>query len=153
MGWTRETGLTVRTGTVGNIYEKLEGQEDLPPILTGSHFDVVSMGGKFGGLAGVMIALEVPTTLPENGTKSRRPIEMIVSANEEASQFLEGHFGSKTIYGIFPEDHVTTPTGGATKTTVRQVVLDFDTGLGPNNFPGNYIKAGDYYAFIELHIE
>ena len=43
MRWMREAGLTVRMDTVGNIYGKLEGQENLPPILTGSHFDTVRL--------------------------------------------------------------------------------------------------------------
>ena len=47
MGWMREAGLTVRMDTVGNIYAKLEGQEDLPPILTGSHFDTVCVLKRF----------------------------------------------------------------------------------------------------------
>ena len=153
MRWMREAGLTVRMDTVGNIYAKLEGQEDLPPILTGSHFDTVPMGGKFDGLAGVMAALEVLTTLSENHVRPRRPIEMIAFVNEEASQFLGGHFGSKAICGMLPEDYALTSTDRETGITMKQAMLDFDMGLEPDNLPGSYIKKGDYYAFIELHIE
>jgi len=32
-------------------------------------------------------------------------------------------------------------------------MLDFGMGLEPDNFAGCHIKKGDYYAFIELHVE
>ena len=67
MKWMEEAGLKVRVDAVGNIYGRYEGQEPLPPVLTGSHLDTVPMGGKFDGLAGIMTALEALTAMKEHG--------------------------------------------------------------------------------------
>lgn len=151
--WMKEAGLSVRIDTVGNIYGRCEGTENLAPVLTGSHFDTVPMGGKFDGLAGVMTALEVLTTMKERGYQPRRPIEMIAFINEEASQFLGGHFGSKAICGMLPHDFAETSVDRNTGKTMKQAMLEYDMGLEPDNFEGSFIKKEDYYAFIELHIE
>ena len=153
MQWMKDSGLKPRMDTVGNIYARLEGAEDLPPVLTGSHFDTVPCGGKFDGLAGVMAALEAMTTIRENGVTPRRPIEMIAFVNEEASQFLGGHFGSKAICNMLPADYVDTSRDRTTGITMREAMLKFDMGLEPDNFASSFLKSEDYYAFIELHIE
>lgn len=153
MAWMKEAGLHVRMDTVGNIYGRLEGSEKLPPVLTGSHFDTVPCGGKFDGLAGVMAALETLACLSENKINLRRPVEMIAFVNEEASQFLGGHFGSKAICGMLPDDYARVSVDRATGITMKQAMLDFGMGLDPDHFEGSRIHKGDYHAFIELHIE
>lgn len=151
--WMKEAGLEVRTDTVGNIYGRYEGTENLAPLLTGSHFDTVPMGGKFDGLAGVMTALEALTAMREEGYKPRRPIEMIAFINEEASQFLGGHFGSKAICGMLPENFARISVDRNTGKTMRDAMLEYEMGLDPDDFASSYINPGDYFAFIECHIE
>lgn len=153
MKWMKEAGLKVKVDTVGNIYGRYEGTENLPPVLTGSHFDTVPMGGKFDGLAGVMTALEVLTTMHEDGYKPKRPIEMIAFINEEASQFLGGHFGSKAICGMLPHDFAETSVDRNTGKTMKEAMLEYDMGLEPDNFEGSLLHENDYFAFIEVHIE
>lgn len=153
MKWMEEAGLKVRVDTVGNIYGRYEGTENLPPVLTGSHFDTVPMGGKYDGLAGVMTALEALKTMREAGYKPKRPIEMIAFINEEASQFLGGHFGSKAICGMLPHDFASVSVDRNTGKTMKEAMLEYDMGLEPDNFEGSFIEKEDYFAFIELHIE
>lgn len=153
MQWMEEAGMKVRVDTVGNIYGRYEGKEDLPPVLMGSHFDTVPMGGKFDGLAGVMAALEVLTSMKEAGYRPTRPVEMIAFINEEASQFLGGHFGSKAICGMLPPDFAAISVDRNTGKTMREAMLEYDMGLEPDNFEGSRIREGDYFAFVELHIE
>src|SRR5699024_5970994 len=97
--------------------------------------------------------LEVLTCISENGYKPRRPIEMIAFVNEEATQFLGGTFGSKAITGMLPDDYASITKDRNTGITMKQAMLDFGMGLEPDNFAGSRIQEGDYYAFIELHIE
>lgn len=153
MKWMEDAGLKVRVDTVGNIFGRYEGTEDLSPILMGSHFDTVPMGGKFDGLAGIMTAVEVLTTMYEQGYEPRRPIEMVAFINEEASQFLGGHFGSKVICGMLPSDYATTSIDRNTGKTMKQAMLEYDMGLEPDNFEGSFLKKEDYFAFLEVHIE
>ena len=68
--WMNEIGLKVRIDTVGNIFGRYEGTDDLAPLLMGSHFDTVPMGGKFDGLAGIMTSLEVLTSMREKEIKT-----------------------------------------------------------------------------------
>lgn len=119
MGWMRGAGLIVWIDTVGNVRGKLEEQEDLPLILTDSHFDTVPMGGKFDELAGIMAAPEVFTTLSKNRIGPRRPTEMIAFVSEGASQSLGEHFGSEAICGILPGGYAATSTDKAIGTTMR----------------------------------
>lgn len=151
--WMKEAGLKVRVDAVGNIYGRYEGKADLPPVLMGSHFDTVPMGGKFDGLAGVMASLEVLTSMREAGYRPERPIEMIAFINEEASQFLGGHFGSKAICGMLPPDFAEVSVDRNTGKTMKAAMLEYDMGLEPDNFEGARIREGDYFAFVELHIE
>ena len=153
MQWMKEAGLQVRTDAVGNIYGRYEGTENLPPVLTGSHLDTVPMGGKFDGLAGIMTALESLTSMREQGYRPRRPIEMIAFINEEASQFLGGHFGSKAICGMLPSDYARTCVDRNTGKTMKEAMLEYDMGLEPDHFEKAFIQKDDYFAFIELHIE
>ena len=154
MKWMKAAGLTVRVDTVGNIYGRYEGTDSsLSPVLTGSHLDTVPMGGKFDGLAGVMAPLEVLTSMREQGFLPKRSIEMVAFINEEASQFLGGHFGSKAICGMLPEDYASTSIDRNPGESMKEAMLRYDMGLEPDNFPGSYIHEKDYFSFVELHTE
>jgi oxygen-independent coproporphyrinogen-3 oxidase len=67
MGWMKELDMTVRVDSVGNIFGKYHGTEELPGILTGSHLDTVPHGGKFDGLAGIMAGLEAISSIKDSG--------------------------------------------------------------------------------------
>jgi N-carbamoyl-L-amino-acid hydrolase len=47
-----ELGLTVKVDDMGCMYATLEGAENKPPILIGSHLDSVKKGGRFDGVLG-----------------------------------------------------------------------------------------------------
>lgn len=152
--WMKEAGMSVRLDTVGNLYGRLEGtQKGLPAVLTGSHLDTVPSGGCFDGIIGISAALEALKTISERGDKHRRPIEMIAFVNEEASQFLGGHFGSKAMCGMHPADHANITKHRNTEQTLRDAMLEFGMGLNPDNYAGSIINNDDYYVFLELHIE
>ncbi|WP_276952102.1 M20 family metallo-hydrolase [Enterocloster lavalensis] len=153
MGWMEEAGLTVRMDGVGNILGRMEGKQDLPAILTGSHFDTVPNGGRFDGMAGVMAALELLTTLHESGYIPERPIEMVAFVNEEASQFLGGTFGSKAMCGVLPSDYTSNCLHRYTGQPLREAMLEFDMNLDPDHIEKSRINPCDYLAFLELHIE
>jgi len=151
--WLKAENLAVRVDTVGNIFARMEGREELPAILSGSHLDTVPCGGKFDGMVGIMTALEALSTMREAGFRPRRPIELVAFVNEEASQFLGGTFGSKAMCGEIPTDYPLTCKHRETGETLRQAMLDFGMGLDPDDVAGSRIRPGDYCCFIETHIE
>src|ERR1700752_2657637 len=58
-----EAGCTVRIAGIGNIFARRPGRdENLPPVMTGSHLDTQPTGGKFDGSYGVMAGLELGRT-------------------------------------------------------------------------------------------
>lgn len=150
LGWMQQLGLRTWIDAAGNIYGRLEADSGLPCVLIGSHFDTVPNGGRFDGLAGVMAALEVVSSIIENRVRIRYPIEIIAFANEEACQFKGGMMGSSALVGKLPLDHplVTFDSEG---NRLYDAMLRF--GADPDNLARAARKKEDILAFLELHIE
>src|SRR4051794_39091715 len=54
----KELGMSIKIDDMGNIYATLEGTENNPPVVIGSHMDTVKKGGRFDGILGVAAGLE-----------------------------------------------------------------------------------------------
>src|SRR5246127_2789485 len=58
--WMSEAGLTTWQDAAGNVCGRLEGERPgLPALVLGSHLDTVPQAGRYDGILGVMIAIEV----------------------------------------------------------------------------------------------
>lgn len=101
-GWMREAGMTVRVDQVGNIFARRAGRNnDLAPVMTGSHIDTQPTGGKFDGCYGVLAGLEVMRTLNDAGIQTEAPLEVAIWTNEEGSRFVPVMMGSGVFAGKF----------------------------------------------------
>ncbi|MFN2312083.1 MAG: Zn-dependent hydrolase [Spirochaetia bacterium] len=69
--------------------------------LSGSHLDSVPSGGRFDGVSGVVIPLEVMRRRPE------LPLEIVVFAEEEGTTFNLGMLGSRLWAGTLTPDTMT----------------------------------------------
>jgi beta-ureidopropionase / N-carbamoyl-L-amino-acid hydrolase len=86
--WLEEIDCEVTIDEMGNIFGKRPGKNnDLPPVMSGSHIDSQPKGGRFDGILGVMSALEVMRTLHENKIETERPVVIVDWTNEEGSRF------------------------------------------------------------------
>ncbi|HRM95333.1 MAG TPA: M20/M25/M40 family metallo-hydrolase, partial [Alicycliphilus sp.] len=104
--WARGAGCSIRVDAIGNIFARRAGQDDnLPPVMTGSHIDTQPTGGKFDGNYGVLAGLEVVRTLNAAGVRTRAPIEVAVWTNEEGSRFVPVMMGSGVFAGAFTLEH------------------------------------------------
>src|SRR5882757_1854077 len=74
VGWMKELDLEVRIDAIGNAIGLRAGQENLPPVMTGSHIDTVRTGGRYDGTYGVLAGLEVVRALNDAKVTTRRPI-------------------------------------------------------------------------------
>ncbi|MBB1596269.1 Zn-dependent hydrolase [Achromobacter sp. UMC46] len=102
-GWMRDAGMTVRVDQVGNIFARRAGRNnDLAPVMTGSHIDTQPTGGKFDGCYGVLAGLEVMRTLNDAGVVTEAPLEVAIWTNEEGSRFVPVMMGSGVFAGKFP---------------------------------------------------
>ena len=141
----REVGLTVRVDTAGNVIGRREGsEEDLPPIMFGSHIDSVPGGGNYDGDVGVIGAIEVAQLLHERGIITRHPIEVVSFTDEEG-----GLVGSRAMVGKMTDAalDVVSHSGMTVRNGIRHV------GGDPDRLHLAERKPGDISAFIELHIE
>jgi len=97
--WMKEAGLRVTVDQMGNIFGQRLGTENLPPVFMGSHADSVPTGGKYDGQLGVLCALEVIRALNDRGTRTRRPVGMVIFTNEEGARFQPAMIGSGVLAG------------------------------------------------------
>ncbi|MDG1387000.1 MAG: Zn-dependent hydrolase [Halioglobus sp.] len=93
--WCESAGCTVRIDEIGNIFARRPGRNnDLPPVITGSHLDTQPTGGKFDGIYGVLAGLEVIEALNDNQIATEHPVEAVVWTNEEGCRFNVAMMGS-----------------------------------------------------------
>ena len=148
--WMKEAGMTTRIDNFGNLIGRLQGKNsELPVLMMGSHLDSQPYGGRFDGVAGVLSAIEVATTLTENGIIPERSIDVISFADEEGWRFNKGLFGSRGILRKLEEGELQrADKDGITR---EQALKDF--GCDITQFKASEYKSGSIFCFLELHIE
>jgi beta-ureidopropionase / N-carbamoyl-L-amino-acid hydrolase len=141
----RDVGLEVRVDTAGNIIGRRAGREDdLPPILFGSHIDSVPGGGNYDGDVGVIGAIEVIELLNEQDVETRHPLEVVSFTDEEG-----GLAGSRAMIGTLTEEalQIVSSSGLSIRDGIRKV------GGDPDRLERAARQRGDLAAYLELHIE
>lgn len=143
-------GLSVKIDAVGNIRATYGKEIDKPSIMIGSHIDTVENGGKYDGLTGVLTALETIRVLKEEQVNLHRPIELIIFAEEEGSNFGITMLGSKVLTGQYGLTALQTITNGAGD-SAYDVIKKF--GLDVERTGKDILGKDEINAMIELHIE
>jgi N-carbamoyl-L-amino-acid hydrolase len=146
-GWMREAGMTLRVDQVGNIFARRAGRDnDLPPVMTGSHIDTQPTGGKFDGCYGVLAGLEVMRTLNDHGIVTEAPLEVAIWTNEEGSRFLPVMMGSGVFAGKFPLEVALAATDHDGKSVADELAAIGYAGADP-------VGGRPVGAYFEAHIE
>lgn len=144
-------GLNTTIDGVGNILARLQGSnKDAPPVLIGSHIDTVLRGGMFDGVVGVVGALEVIRVFREREIINHTPIELVIFAEEEGSNFGSTLAGSKVLTGRYDKDDI---KGIRNNLGMSMFEAAQKAGYDPDSVQRNIIKPGDIKAMLELHIE
>ena len=142
----KELGMSIKVDDMGNIYATLEGVEDKPPIVIGSHLDSVKKGGRFDGVLGVLAGLEIARTLVENNVKPQVPITIVNITNEEGARFEPSMMASGVLSGKFEK------TVMMEKKDVDGIT--FEEALNAIGYAGEIEnRLTEAKAFLELHIE
>ena len=151
--WLREqmeaSGLAVELDAAGNLIGRRPGQEDLPPILVGSHTDTVAGGGRFDGVIGVLAGLEIVRCLNELGIQLRHPLEIVDFLGEEPTDFGVSTVGSRGMSGNLTAEMLAQTDGSGV--TLAEALLDL--GGRPGDIAAEARKLGDIAAYLEMHIE
>ena len=144
--WCEQAGMTVRVDRLGSMFARLDGMEDLPPVLVGSHLDTQPTGGKFDGVLGVLAGLEVVRALADAGIRPRRPIEVVNWTNEEGCRFTPVMLGSAVFAGVCAQaDALDARDAAGTRLgdELARMELDCEAQAG----------GREIGAYVELHIE
>ncbi len=72
--------LNLRTffDEMGNLFAIRDGKNNqLPPVMMGSHLDTQPTGGRYDGILGVIAGLEVLRTLSDHGYETEGPVGVV----------------------------------------------------------------------------
>jgi N-carbamoyl-L-amino-acid hydrolase len=145
--WLKALDLEITIDEMGNIFGKWPGKDnDLAPVMSGSHIDSQPKGGRFDGILGVMGALEVLRTLKENTLETERPVVVVNWTNEEGSRIAPAMVGSGVWVGALDRDWVYQRTDISGKR--------FEDELVRIGYKGTYpARKNPVHAYYEYHIE
>jgi N-carbamoyl-L-amino-acid hydrolase len=147
--WAHAAGLLVEQDRAGNVFARLSGSVDAPPIQCGSHLDTVKGGGAYDGAFGVIGGLEALERIAAGGISTRRPLEVVAWAGEEGSRFPLGCLGSSAYARLTPYETIRALVGDDGQTFA-------DARDGPYGLLDGVRLRDDFpapAAYVELHIE
>ncbi|MGK9220497.1 MULTISPECIES: allantoate amidohydrolase [unclassified Microbacterium] len=154
--WMREVGMTTRQDAAGNQLGLLPAADpDAPVLMLGSHLDTVIDAGRFDGIVGVLMAIEVVRILrvasADGGWRSPFPfgIEVAAFADEEGTRFGRALLGSSAVAGTW--DDAWWDLEDADGITLRDAHRAF--GLDAAAIRDAARAPGQLVGYLEAHIE
>jgi hydantoinase/carbamoylase family amidase len=87
--WMEAAGLETRSDPLGNLAGRRGGD---PPLVIGSHLDSVADAGRYDGVLGVLVGIEVAAA-------TDTPIEVVAFADEDGLRFRSSFLGSRAYLG------------------------------------------------------
>ncbi|GAA0514049.1 N-carbamoyl-L-amino-acid hydrolase [Halorubrum aquaticum] len=145
--WFEEAGLDVRVDEMGNLFGRREGRnDDLPPVMVGSHVDSQYNGGRYDGVIGVLGGLEIVETLNDAGIETERPIEVVSWTNEEGVRFQPDMLGSGVFAGKFDLEFAYSLEDKEGNTFGEELERIGYRGEEP-------CEPRDLHCYLELHVE
>ena len=141
----RKAGCAVRIDAAGNLHARPAGLGWHDKAwLCGSHVDSVPTGGRFDGVTGVVVALEVLRAAPD------APMELVVFAEEEGTTFNLGMLGSRAWAGVSGADQLRTlhNRGG-----MDYIAAGAPHGVDPARLETERLDPSLYRGLIEAHVE
>jgi len=146
----RSAGLEPEVDDGGNLVGRRPGRrEGAPALAAGSHIDTVAGGGRFDGIAGVVVALEAAQVLLENGIELDHPLFVYDFLSEEPSDYGASCVGSSALVGTLTPAMLAAeaPSGESLAAAVERM------GGDPRALGAPLPDAGRIAGFLELHIE
>lgn len=150
MNLMKDAGMVVRQDASSNVIGRIEGSEpELASIVIGSHTDTVSSGGRFDGIIGVLIGIEIAKSMTESGIKLRHTLEVVDFTAEEPTEFGVSTVGSRGMVGTLSEDMLALrdAEGNVLKDAIRSA------GGDPDRIGETVRKPGEVAIYLEVHIE
>jgi len=159
--WMRELGMRTRQDAAGNQIGRLDRivgdtlDPDAPALIIGSHLDTVLDAGRFDGIVGVLMGLEIARLLRTPvgdgrfGVALPFALEIVAFSDEEGTRFGKALLGSSAVAGLWDQDWwALTDADG---TSLRQAFLEF--GLDPARIAEAARRPEELIGYLEAHIE
>ncbi len=145
--WCKDIGCSIEIDDMGNIFARRAGRNnDLAPIVAGSHLDTQPHGGKFDGIYGVLAGLEAVRSMHDAGVETEAPVEIVVWTNEEGSRFAPAMIASGVYAGLFEKEFAWSRTDSDGKSLQEELERIGYKGERPC---GEHVIG----ALLEAHIE
>lgn len=149
-GWMQEAGMDTWTDAAGNICGRYHSANpDAKTLILASHLDTVPNSGKYDGILGVLIAIEIVRLFDLEKQAFPFHIDVIGFGDEEGSRFGTTLLGSRAVAGTWqPEWFDLADKNGV---TLAKALNEF--GCPAENI-GNASRAEDnLLGYLEVHIE
>jgi allantoate deiminase len=88
--WMREANLEIREDAAGNIAGRRDGPGAL--LVLGSHLDSVADAGRYDGVLGILVGLEV-------AERADRKLDVVAFSDEDGLRFKSRYLGSRAFLG------------------------------------------------------
>ncbi|WP_196159700.1 allantoate amidohydrolase [Reinekea sp. G2M2-21] len=147
--WLNDAGLMSWQDSVGNQWGRLPAaKENVPRLILGSHLDTVPFAGKYDGILGVLLAVELLSYFSDQAPLPFH-LDVVGFADEEGTRFGTTLIGSKALAGQFASHwlQLTDRSG----TTMADALQEF--GLSADQTSAATLNARDILAYWEVHIE
>jgi allantoate deiminase len=149
--WLTDAGLhSTWQDAAGSVCGRLEGERPgLPALLLGSHLDTVPQAGRYDGILGVLIAVEVAARIKKSGRALPFALEVVGFGDEEGTRFGATLLGSRALAGTWdPAWWTLTDADGV---SLREAFGAF--GLYPEGITRAARRPEDLVGYLEAHIE
>jgi hydantoinase/carbamoylase family amidase len=146
--WMSAAGLTVRVDAAGSLIGHRPGAAgNAPVLLIGSHLDSIPDAGRYDGILGVLLGIEVCAALGD--TPLPFAIDVIGFGEEEGVRFGTTLMTSRATAGTFEAEWLALQD--ADGTTVAQALDRF--GLNAARIADAAYDGGQLLGYLEAHIE
>lgn len=146
--WMREAGLRAWPDAAANVCGRRQSDDDdRPALLLGSHLDTVPGAGRYDGILGVLVAIEVADRLRDADLPFA--LEVVAFGDEEGTRFGATLLGSRALAGSWQDRWLGLVDSAGT--TLREAALAF--GLDPERIGEAARPPGSLVGYLECHIE
>ena len=149
-GWISEAQMESWQDSVGNVWGRYTCKETNAPVLIiGSHLDSVVNAGKYDGILGVLLGIELGNFLARHQIDLPFHLDVVGFCDEEGVRFGATLLGSQALAGKWqPEWTELTDERGV---SLAEAMIEF--GLDPLKAMDAKRDQESILGFLEVHIE